>query len=150
VLGSTVAEAVAGNIRAYRQLRGLEQETLARSMQSLGIAWRRATVSEAERNQRNVTIAELLGLALALETTVEQLVDTRGPEGRRGPRVSLSEGPVLVNEGSDEPFQVVGPVIPPEHVTALVCSHKAYAEVEWDDNRRYKRISIQPVEGSAT
>jgi transcriptional regulator with XRE-family HTH domain len=138
----TVAETVAGNIRAYRQLLGMEQDAVARRMQSLGLAWRRATVSEAERNQRNITIAEMLALAIALDTTVEQLVDTRGPVGRRGPRLSLSEGLIKVSEDDEPDYQVVGPAIPPEYVTALVCSHKAYLTVEWDDKQRYKRIDF--------
>ena len=54
--------------------------------------WRQATVSEIEREGggRNVTITEMLGLALALDVTIEQLVDSRGPDGWRGPYMILS------------------------------------------------------------
>jgi hypothetical protein len=83
---------------------------------------------------------------LALEVTLEQLLDTRGPEGRRGPRLSLSKGPGLtkVSEDDEPSYQVLSPAIPPEDVTALVCSHEAYAEVEWDDKQHYKRLTFVP------
>jgi hypothetical protein len=60
-------------------------------MQSIGFAWRAATVSEIERSVRNVTIAEMLGLRIALDATVEQLIDPRGPERRGGPLLTISE-----------------------------------------------------------
>ena len=50
-------------------------------------------MSEVERAQRNVTVAELLALTLALETTIEQLLDTRGPERKRGPHMALYDKP---------------------------------------------------------
>jgi transcriptional regulator with XRE-family HTH domain len=78
-LTQTVKETIASNVRTYRQLRGIEQSTLARHMQSVGFAWRQVTVSEVERGERNVTVSELFGLALNLDTTVEKLIDTRGP-----------------------------------------------------------------------
>jgi transcriptional regulator with XRE-family HTH domain len=145
----TVAETVAGNIRAYRQLRGLEQAALARRMQSLRVPWHRATVSEVERNQRSVTITELLALTVALGTTIEDLVHTPGPGGRRGPNLLIS----------DQPPPPAGPVIgghvvepfdrridlPPASVSALVCPHKLYAETEWIDNV-FSSILIQTVE----
>ena len=59
-------------------------------MELLGISWRQVTVSEVEREHRNVTVPELLALAVALGTTIEQLLDPRGPERIRGPWLSLS------------------------------------------------------------
>jgi transcriptional regulator with XRE-family HTH domain len=133
----TVAQIVADNVRAYRQIRGLDQAQLSQRMQLLGIGWRRPTVSEVERKQRNVTVAEALGLALALGVTVEQLVDSRGPEARRGPWLLLAEGPepLKVTDDDGPGYQVVGLPIKPEDVTALVCSHKAYVEAEWADKQ---------------
>lgn len=138
-LTQTVKMTIASNVRTYRQLRGIEQSTLARHMQSAGFAWRQVTVSEVERGERNVTVSELFGLALTLGTTVEKLIDTRGPEGRRGPRLVLSDRPqssgmVQVSEpdeGVDR--RVLAIAIKPEDVTALVCSHEAYADTEWSD-----------------
>ena len=151
----TVAETLASNIRAYRQLRGLDQAALARRMRSLGFGWRRVTVSEVERNQRNVIVAELLGLTLALDATVQQLVDTRGPEGRRGPDLLLSglqlvdphrPAPAVVDDvdsvGSGDIRTVV--TVPPADATALVCPHKAYAETEWVDNQA-QSMFVKPV-----
>ena len=67
-LTETVRETIGSNVRTYRQLRGIEQSTLARRMQSLGLAWRQVTVSEVERKERNVTVPELFGPALSLDT----------------------------------------------------------------------------------
>jgi transcriptional regulator with XRE-family HTH domain len=127
----TVKEAVADNVRAFRQLRGMDQADLARRMYSLSMSWSRVTVSEVERGQRNVTVAELLKLALALGTTMEQLLDTRGPERIRGPQLALydrSEDPT-----ERTPFHIV---LPPTAVSALVCTHPndPYLVAEWDDH----------------
>jgi transcriptional regulator with XRE-family HTH domain len=128
----TVKETVAGNVRAYRHLRNIDQAGLARRMYSLGMfPWSRVTVSEVERGQRNVTVAELLKLALALGTTMEQLLDTRGPERIRGPQLALydrSEDPT-----ERTPFHIV---LPPTAVPALVCTHPSdpYLVAEWDDH----------------
>jgi transcriptional regulator with XRE-family HTH domain len=111
----TVKETVAGNIRAFRQLRGMDQADLARRMYSLSMSWSRVTVPEVERRERNVTVAELLKLALALGTTIEQLLDTRGPERIRGPRLALydrSEDPA-----DHPPFHMA---LPATAVPALV------------------------------
>jgi transcriptional regulator with XRE-family HTH domain len=128
----TVVETVAGNVRAYRHLRSLSQADLARRMYSLGMfPWSRVTVSEVERGQRNVTVAELLALAFVLDTTIEQLLDTRGPERIRGPHMALYDKP----EGPTErtPFHVP---LPAEAVLALVCTHDSAQRpvAEWDDN----------------
>ena len=130
----TVAETVAANVRAFRQLRDMDQADLARRMYSVGISWRQVTVSEVERGGRNVTVAELLGLAFALETTIEQLLDTRGPERIRGPHLSFYDRP---EDTVDKRFRAVS--IPPEAVHALVCTHMPYPEAsypvaEWDDH----------------
>ena len=148
----TAKATIAGNVRSYRQIRGLEQGSLARRMQSLGFAWRRPTVSEVERDQRNVTVAELLALAVALGTTIEDLVDTRGPGGRRGPDLLISDRPPLP-DGPDRDGHVVESFdrrveLPPGSVSALVCPHKLYAETEWIDHV-FSSILIQPVDEPA-
>jgi transcriptional regulator with XRE-family HTH domain len=141
----TVKKAVADNIRAYRQLRGLDQDELARRMSSVGVGiqWRRVTVSEVERDQRNVTVPELLWLALALDTTVERLLDPRGPERLKGPELYLTllPAPELPEEeaaalGREKRLDVGEyriQAISPEDLTALVCGHEARAVAEWDD-----------------
>ena len=135
----TVKETVAGNIRAYRQLRGLEQSELAQRMRTIGIAWRQATVSEVERSQRNVTVTEILGLAITLNATVEQFIDTRGPASRVGPQLVLAD---QVDEPAALPFL-------PSSTTVLVCPHKLYAEVEWVENK-LQSMSIKAVDELAS
>jgi transcriptional regulator with XRE-family HTH domain len=156
----TVAETVASNVRGFRQLRGIEQATVALRMVRLGIAWRQGTVSEVERGQRNVTVAELLALALALETTVEQLLDPRGPERIRGPWLSLAEVPPenpptsanswtisAVEQGyPDDPDRGMISGLAPEWVSALVCMHTPYPDVEWDDDGRVKHLWFEKAE----
>jgi transcriptional regulator with XRE-family HTH domain len=130
----TVKDTVAGNVRAYRHLRGMDQADLARRMYSLGMfPWSRVTVSEVERGQRNVTVAELLGLTLALTTTIEQLLDTRGPERKQGPRMALYDKP---EDPTERRFHIA---LPAEAVPALVCTHTPHPSAphpvaEWDDN----------------
>jgi transcriptional regulator with XRE-family HTH domain len=138
----TVAETVAVNVRAYRQIRGIDQAGLAERMKSFGVPWRQVTVSEVERNQRNVTVSELVALVAALGATIEQLLDTRGPEGRRGPRLALSEGMVKVSEDDEPAYRVLGPALSPEDVTALICSHNAYIDIEWDEQQHYSRLEV--------
>jgi transcriptional regulator with XRE-family HTH domain len=134
-LTQTVRTTVADNVRTYRLTRRLDQAQLARRMQSLGIEWRQATVSEVERRGRNVTIGEALGLALALDVTIEQLIDARGPEGEASPR-----GPSLVLTGKTD-----DPDLPPSSVTALVCRHKARAEAMWTDND-FEGIAVETTD----
>lgn len=77
-----MADVLADNVRAYRLLQRLEQTDIAAGMNKLGHRWKAATVSEVERGQRNVTVDELLGLGLVLETAPFALLDpvpiTRG------------------------------------------------------------------------
>jgi transcriptional regulator with XRE-family HTH domain len=136
----TVAATVAGNVRAFRHLRGIDQATLARRMESLGIAWRQVTVSDVERGPRNVTVAELLALAATLGTTIEQLLDPRGPERIRGPLLSFSD------PDPDDPSHGVLGAVPPEHVTGLVCTHADRAVIEWEDDGTMKSLWFEGAE----
>jgi transcriptional regulator with XRE-family HTH domain len=120
----TVKETVAGNVRAYRGMRGMDQADLAERMKSLGIKWHRATVSEVEHGHRQVTITEVVGLALALDVTVEQLLDSRGPERDE----SLQGSRMILTDKIDNPD------LPPGSVTALVCRHKLRCTTTWEGN----------------
>jgi transcriptional regulator with XRE-family HTH domain len=131
----TLAETVADNVRGFRQLRGIDQAVLARRMELLSISWRQVTVSEVEREHRNVTVPELLALAVALETTIEQLLDPRGPERIRGPWLSLS-GALEVDLDNRGPIDA----IPAEKVSSLVCTHGEYPVIEWDDENSEVKI----------
>ena len=156
--GQTVAGVLASNIRAFRQLRGMEQDKLAQRMQSLGHLWRQATVSEVERGRRNVTVPELVALTVALAANVEQLLDPRGPERKRGPRLALGVAEVeifvdtapippewIADKLPHRPAKIVAkspdqlPSIAAADVGALICSHETYAEAEWDSDRHFLR-----------
>jgi transcriptional regulator with XRE-family HTH domain len=130
-----VADTVADNVRAFRQLRDIDQAALARRMNVLGIGWRQVTVSEVERGPRNVTVSELLALAFALGTTIEQLLDPRGPERIRGPWLSLS-GALEVDLDTRGPIDA----IPAEKVSSLVCTHGEYPVVEWNDENSEVKV----------
>lgn len=126
-----VTDVLAGNVRAYRLLRRLEQAGVAGEMQLLGHSrWTRQTVSEVERGRRNVTVPELVALVLVLGASVEQLLDPRRlPERRSGPDLAV--------DVADQP--VVS--IPVRLVTGLVCSHRVYAEPVWTAERLLKGIT---------
>ena len=115
----TVAEVLAGNLRTYRLLRGLDQTQVAERMSVYVFPWRQSTVSEAEHNRRAVAADELVALAACLETTIERLLDSRGPERREGPMVAL---------GYDGAYPVQ-----PTDITGLVCAHKVYTSTRWRD-----------------
>jgi transcriptional regulator with XRE-family HTH domain len=61
------------NIRAARARLKLTQAQIARRMRALGYGWYQQTAGLVERNQRPLLADELAALALALETTVDQL-----------------------------------------------------------------------------
>jgi len=127
-----IHDVLAGNLRAFRLLRSLEQGEVATRMNRLGHEWRRATVSHAERGHRNVTVAELVSLTLVLDVTVAQLLDPRGPERREGPDLALVSGVALSPVGSDEVIaDNVTLVLPASEVTALVCSHELTKRSTW-------------------
>jgi transcriptional regulator with XRE-family HTH domain len=124
----SIPQVLASNVRAYRQLRRLEQAEVAAMMTSLGHAWRRATVSECERAKRNITVPELVALVAVLRASIAQLLDSRGPDGRTGPRVAI---PAATQPGTVETDDAL--ILDPEDLTALACSHQTYVEVEWRD-----------------
>jgi len=72
---TTYADVLARNIRATRARRGISQESVATRMRNLGHdGWVRQTVGSTEKPTRRVTADEILGLSLALDTTVSALM----------------------------------------------------------------------------
>jgi transcriptional regulator with XRE-family HTH domain len=67
------AKILAANVRAARARLGIKQENLAARMTALGWRWYRQTASEVEAGKRRLVAEEMLGLAIALETTVDVL-----------------------------------------------------------------------------
>lgn len=87
-------DVLAKNVRAARARRGLDQEPLAARMRALGFpAWRRQTVANVEKNTRRLTAEEVVGLALALETSFMSLVEP-----------VREDGPVGLPSGAEMPF----------------------------------------------
>ena len=64
---------LARNIAAARTRLQLRQSDLAERLRNQGVPWYPQTVSEAEQGRRAIRAAELLPLAIALETTVTVL-----------------------------------------------------------------------------
>jgi transcriptional regulator with XRE-family HTH domain len=82
------SEILADNVRTWRGLRRYSQAQLAERMTRLGHPWSESIVGFVERGERNVTVDELVGLAIVLNTReIGSLLDPLGPEGehRHGP-----------------------------------------------------------------
>jgi transcriptional regulator with XRE-family HTH domain len=70
------SQVVAANIKSLRALRDdMSQEELADRMRHLRFPWSRATVSEIERGDRNLTVDEFASLAIALNAKPTELLD---------------------------------------------------------------------------
>lgn len=67
---------VGRTIQGVRKWRRLSQQDVAERMQELGLRWYGPTVGLVEKGLRSLSVEELFGLALALETTVANLLDT--------------------------------------------------------------------------
>jgi transcriptional regulator with XRE-family HTH domain len=76
-----LSDALAANVRAFRARRRFNQDDVAERMGWLGHRWIRVTVSEVERARRNLSVDELLGLALVLDATPQELLDPTGVDG---------------------------------------------------------------------
>jgi transcriptional regulator with XRE-family HTH domain len=72
---TTYTEVLARNIRAARSRLGISQADVVERMRALGFtAWHKPTLGNVERAQRRAQAEEILGLARALETTVQRLM----------------------------------------------------------------------------
>lgn len=72
---TSFGDVLARNIRAARSRRDLSQQAVAARMRALGFdAWVHQTVGNVEKGKRRVTADEILGLAWALETTINALL----------------------------------------------------------------------------
>ncbi len=67
-------DVLAANIRAQRGWLGLTQKDLSERMSSLQHVWSRPTVVQVEKSARPVSADELVGLAIALSTSVISLL----------------------------------------------------------------------------
>jgi transcriptional regulator with XRE-family HTH domain len=74
-----IAVQLAANLRAERARAHISGRVLAARMQRLGFrTWAMQTVSKVENAQRPVFATEILGLALALGTTIPRLMPPAG------------------------------------------------------------------------
>lgn len=95
---------LAGNVAAQRARLRLRQGDLAARMRALGWHWWVQTISELEQGRRTIRADEILGLALALQTTVPALLalppDTASVALPSGELVAASR--VTANDGTVE------------------------------------------------
>lgn len=78
-----LGDALAANVAAYRKaaVPPMRQQDLADRMTLLGHPWTQAVASMTETATRNVTVDELLALAVALGVTPAELLDPGGITG---------------------------------------------------------------------
>jgi hypothetical protein len=86
----TYASAVVANIIRARGNLGLSQKTLGNRMKALGFSWRQQIANAVETGERRLQIDELLGLTIALETTLQELLSPS--ESDREALVTLPSG----------------------------------------------------------
>lgn len=72
---------VVANITAARARRKLSQKQLAERMEALGYGWRQQIVAAVENEKRKLTVGEVFGLAIALETRLTGLLEPIPDEG---------------------------------------------------------------------
>jgi transcriptional regulator with XRE-family HTH domain len=78
-------DVVARNLRAYRRAQELSQEDVGRRMSICGHDWSAGIVGFVERGDRNVTVDELVALAVVLGRPLPALLDpTVDPTGLEG------------------------------------------------------------------
>lgn len=113
----TYTKAIGRNIVAARAKRkGLTQNRFASRMQALGFEWLQQTVARVELGKRPIDGDEILGVAIALETTIQQLLS---------PSESDWESQVTLPSGE---------VVSPDYVTATVYGMDRSA-VTWTDDK---------------
>jgi 8-oxo-dGTP diphosphatase len=105
---TTEPEILAGNITAARKRLRLQQADLAERMTNLGWKWVRQTVGEIEALRRKVSIEELIGLSVALETGLGHLLLPIAGESRL---IRLPAGQLIILPLPDGmPGEPLGPV----------------------------------------
>lgn len=66
---------IGDNVRKYRKLRKMSQQTLSNKLELLGVYVCRGSVSRIEDRSRTVTDIELFAIAEVLNISIEQLFD---------------------------------------------------------------------------
>jgi transcriptional regulator with XRE-family HTH domain len=139
----SLSAVLARNARQERNLRRLSQDDVAERMTALGHAWSRQTTSDVERGHRNVTIDELLGLALVLGAPIGALLDPglHMPDFRAALRTAVDPGdpdvPYIGPQNADDAWPkelpgTAGTGIPRAALQALMES-RLVLRLAWDD-----------------
>ena len=74
-----LSQIVGRRLKEARRLHGLSQEELADRMERLGHIWVRQTVSQVEKAERNLTVDELISVAVAVEASLAYLLSPAAP-----------------------------------------------------------------------
>lgn len=149
------SQILARNLGAVRRLRGWRQELVADRMNFLGWQWTRQTVGEVEQNRRNVTVDELLSLALVFGITIARLLDARperllGPLGDEGliefrpnPRKAkvalLRRTSAAVHYATSQHPEML---IDAGDLHGILCGHEVDVYVTWDNFGRMKQVEF--------
>jgi len=120
------SQVLAQNVRLIRRVLDLSQADLAERMANLGHGWARQTVSEVERSRRGVSVDELLGLALAMQTSASALIYPYGSDDPPPTDVGLPQ-PLTANQLLIVIGGVVGERAPPWI--------RSSGELGWLDNK---------------
>lgn len=124
---TTYTDVLIRNVRAARSRVGLDQADISARMRELGFAtWHRQTMGKVERAERQLSAAELAGLALALETTISRLAAPLEEDGE----VELQEG---------------GPAVDVITLRLMAAGKIAPGAVAWDGNKPASRPDVSPA-----
>jgi transcriptional regulator with XRE-family HTH domain len=141
------SQILARNIRALRGLRGWRQELVAERMMFLGHQWTRQTVGEVEQGRRNVTVDELLSLALVLVITVDRLLDARPgriifPDAKEPNRkvALLRPTSVAVDYANTRAPEML---IDAGDLHGVLCGHEVDMTVTWDDVEPWRLRKVE-------
>lgn len=136
-----LSEVLARNARQIRGLQRLSQDDVAQRMTTLGHAWSRQTTSDVERGLRNVTVDELIGLALVLGESIGRLLDPAANRPAPDLRTAIDPGdpdiPYIGPKNADDawPKELPGTNrigIPRVALRALLES-RLVLRIAWDD-----------------
>jgi transcriptional regulator with XRE-family HTH domain len=149
------SQILARNLGGIRRLGGYRQELVAERMNFLGHPWTRQTVGEVEQNRRNVTVDELLSLALVFGITVARLLDAQieraalgdleglievRPKPRQRKVALLRPTSAAVNYANTQhPEMLIDDV----DMHGVLCGHEAEMYVAWDNLERWRLRKIE-------
>jgi transcriptional regulator with XRE-family HTH domain len=107
---ASYASVIVRNIRAVRARKNLDQGRVVARMRELGFTnWHRQTLGKVERGERRLFAEEMLGLAYALDTSIEALMapatDERGYIKLGGGAVHMQHAAARVRGVSDGAIQ---------------------------------------------